>query len=81
MDGLIISVKVFGGPARTIGTDNTTTTEDTLRETIRTGVESRTGLQTVVTEQFDRESVGDRTVSRDLIATMRSKMLSLFPRE
>ena len=63
----------FGSPARTIRTDNTTTTEDTLRETIRTGVESRTGLQTVVTEQFDRESVGDRTVSRDLIATMRSR--------
>ena len=51
----------------------TTTVEDTLRETIQTGVESRTGLQTVVTEQFDRESVGDRTVSRDLIATMRSR--------
>ena len=63
----------FGNPARTIRTDNTTTIEDTLRETIRTGVESRTGLQTVVTEQFDRESVGDRTVSRDLIATMRSR--------
>ena len=63
----------FGNPARRINTDTTTTTEDTLRETIRTGVESRTGLQTVVTEQFDRESVGDRTVSRDLIATMRSR--------
>ena len=63
----------FGNPARTIRTDTVTTTEDTLRETIRTGVESRTGLQTVVTEQFDRESVGDRTVSRDLIATMRSR--------
>ena len=63
----------LGNPARTIRTTTTTTTEDTLRETIRTGVESRTGLQTVVTEQFDRESVGDRTVSRDLIATMRSR--------
>ena len=61
------------GRARWVETQTTTTTEETLRETIQTGVESRTGLQTVVTEQFDRESVGDRTVSRDLIATMRSK--------
>ena len=63
----------FGNPARILETTTTTTIEDTLRETIQTGVESRTGLQTVVTEQFDRESVGDRTVSRDLIATMRSR--------
>ena len=63
----------FGNPARILETTTTTTVEDTLRETIQTGVESRTGLQTVVTEQFDRESVGDRTVSRDLIATMRSR--------
>ena len=63
----------FGNPARILETTTTTTIEDTLRETIQTGVESRTGLQTVVTEQFDRESVGDRTVSRDLISTMRSR--------
>ena len=61
------------GVARLVQTTTTSTIEETLRETIQTGVESRTGLQTVVTEQFDRESVGDRTVSRDLIATMRSR--------
>ena len=60
-------------PARWVETQTTTTIEETLRETIETGVESRTGFQTVVTEQFDQESVGDRTVSRDLIATMRSR--------
>ena len=61
------------GAARWVVTQTTTTREETLRETIQTGVESRTGLRTVVTEQFDQESVGDRTVSRDLIPYMRSR--------
>lgn len=37
------------------------------------GTRSRTGSRTIVTEQFDRESVGDRVVSRDLIPFMRSR--------
>ena len=61
------------GRARWVETETTTTQEDTLRETIQTGVETRTGLRTIVTEQFDRESVGDRTVSRDLVPFMRSR--------
>ena len=61
------------GAARWVVTQTTTTREETLRETIQTGVESRTGLRTIVTEQFDQESVGDRTVSRDLIPYMRSR--------
>ena len=68
----------FGNPARWVETQTTSTVESTLRETIETGVESRTGLQTVVTEQFDRESVGDRTVSRDLISTMRSRNIEFI---
>jgi hypothetical protein len=46
---------------------------ETRRETIRTGTASRTGSQTLVTEQFDQESVGDRIVSRDLVPFMRSR--------
>ena len=49
------------------------TIEDILENTIETGVESRNGLRTVVTEQIDRTSVGDRTVSRDIIPFMRSR--------
>ena len=49
------------------------TIEDTLENVIETGIEERTGLRTVVTEQIDRESVGDRTVSRDIIPFMRSR--------
>ena len=48
------------------------------RETIRTGTEARTGTQTVVTEQFDQQSVGDRIVSRDLIPFMRSRNIEFI---
>ena len=61
------------GSARWVQDTTLTTIEDTVRETIRTGVETRTGSQLFVHEQFDRESVGDRTVSRDLIPFMRSR--------
>ena len=60
-------------PARWIESTGTRVIQDTLRETIQLGVESRTGTRTIVTEQFDRESVGDRVVSRDVIPFMRSR--------
>ena len=50
-----------------------TTVRETLSETIDTGVSSRTGTRTVVTEVFDTFSAGDRTVSRDLIQFIRSR--------
>ena len=46
---------------------------DTLREQIDVGVESRSGMRTVITESFDEQSVGDRVVSRDLIPYMRAR--------
>ena len=59
----------------------TTTIEDTVRETIRTEQQSRTGSQLFVHEQFDRESVGDRTVSRDLIPFMRSRNVEFISKK
>ena len=56
-----------------IGYETTNVVENTFRETIDTGVKNRTGVRTVVTEQFDQHSQGDRTVSRDLISFMRSR--------
>ena len=50
--------------------------EDRLRTVTETGVERRNGFQTVVTEQFDTQSVGDRVVSRDLVAFMRSRNIA-----
>jgi hypothetical protein len=47
--------------------------EETLREVRDTGVKSRTGTRTIVTEQWDNTSVGDRVVSRDAVPYMRSR--------
>ena len=47
--------------------------EEQLRVTREFGTTSRSGVRTIVAEQFDRESVGDRVVSRDLIPFMRSR--------
>ena len=47
--------------------------EERIRSTREFGTTSRSGVRTIVTEQFDRESVGDRVVSRDLIPFMRSR--------
>jgi len=47
--------------------------EERLQTTREFGTTSRSGVRTIVTEQFDRESVGDRVVSRDLIPFMRSR--------
>ena len=62
-----------GIPGTAWGTRTTQVVRDDLRETVETGVQTRTGNRTVVTEQFDRTSVGDRVVSRDLIPFMRSR--------
>ncbi len=50
-----------------------TTFRDTIRQVFDTGVSRRSGTRTVVTEQFDRESIGDRVISRDLISFARSR--------
>jgi hypothetical protein len=60
----------------TNGYTTTTTTsviEDSLLEIKETGVSTRSGLRTAVTEQYDQSSVGDRIVSRDFITFMRSR--------
>ena len=62
---------IRGSTERRVVTDRVV--EDKLRTTREFGTTSRGGLRTIVTEQFDRESVGDRVVSRDLIPFMRSR--------
>jgi len=54
-------------------TTTNTTFRDTTREIFETGVATRTGARTVISEQFDNESLGDRVVSRDLISFARSR--------
>ena len=63
-------------------TDTTTTVlRDTLREVRDTGVQTRTGNRTIVTEQFDTSSVGDRVVSRNLISFMRSRNIQFISKK
>jgi len=62
-----------GGPAALVRTTTSTTILDNTREIRETGVATRTGTRTVITEQFDQTSVGDRSVSRDLVPFMRSR--------
>jgi len=71
----------FGNPARWIRRDTTTTVRETLRETRQQGQRTRTGLQTIVTESFEETSVGDRTVSRDLIPYMRSRNVEFIAKK
>lgn len=63
------------------GTVTDTTWEDTYKEVRDVGVESRTGVRTIVTEQFDNTSVGDRIVRRDLIPYMRSRNIQFISKK
>jgi hypothetical protein len=63
----------WGYWGRKRGYSTTEVIQDTYRETKETGVETRTGTTTLVTEQFDKTSLGDRTVSRELIQYLRSR--------
>ena len=65
-----------GGRARRSVSTRTVTDsviEDTLQTRVENGISTREGVRTIVTEQFDQTSVGDRVVSRDLIPFMRSR--------
>ena len=62
-----------GGRRNVWGRQTRTVVQETLRDTVLTGVESRRGVRTFVSEQFDQHSVGDRVVNRDVIPFMRSR--------
>ena len=62
-----------GGPAERVEVTTTTTIQEETKSTIQNGVESRNGLRTIITEDFERTSVGDRVVSRDIVANLRSR--------
>ena len=63
------------------GTVTDTIIEDRFREVRDTGVETRTGVRTVVTEQFDRTSAGDRVVSRNVVPFMRSRNVQFIAKK
>ena len=64
-----------------IETTTTSVLQEQLREVRDTGIQSRTGNRTIVTEQFDKTSVGDRVVSRNLIPYMRSRNIQFISKK
>jgi hypothetical protein len=73
---------LWGGNSITLwGTVTDTIFEDTFREVRDTGIETRSGVRTVVTEQFDQTSVGDRVVSRDIVPFMRSRNIQFITKK
>ena len=68
-------------PAAWVQQTETVTIREWQRETTRTGTAARTGTQTVVTETFDEQSVGDRVVSRDLVPFMRSRNIEFVAKK
>ena len=66
---------------RSTRTVNADVIEDTFREVRDTGVMSRTGTRTIISEQFDRTSVGDRVVSRDVVPYMRSRNIQFVAKK
>jgi hypothetical protein len=66
----------------TWGTVTDAVIQESIREVRNTGVQTRSSnVRTVVTEQFDRTSVGDRVVSRDLISYMRSRNIQFISKK
>jgi hypothetical protein len=74
---------VFEGDSGTTGGTFQTISviQDNLRETIDTGIERRTGTRTIVSEQLDKTSVGDKVVSRNLVAYMRSRNVQFISKK
>ena len=62
-------------------TSTTTTFQETTTTTTLTGTASRTGTTTFITEQFENTSVGDRVVSRNIVAYMRSRNIEFVAKK
>ena len=54
-----------------------TTYQDTFTDNWRTGYDHRSGNRQLITEQWDNHSLGDRTVSEELVPFMRSRNIAI----
>ena len=70
-----------GTRARVIETNTDSVVQDNFTQVTETGVEQRTGVRTIVHEQFDQTSVGDRTVSRNVIPYMRERNIEFVAKK
>jgi len=70
-----------GGWIAQVDTQTTTVFRDDLLEIRDTGVQTRTGNRTIITEQFDQTSVGDRVVNRSIVPYMRSRNIQFITKK
>ena len=57
------------------------TVQETFREVVDVGTKTRNGQRTVITEQFDMESQGDKVVNREVIPIMRSRNIQFVAKK
>ena len=61
------------GPGQWVRRNTTTVSQEEFQETFDLGTESRGGTRTIVHEEYEKTSINDRSVSRDLVPFMRSR--------
>ena len=84
VDGGLIDRQGPGGRSRSrlyLEVTTNQTIQETFREVVDVGTKSRTGQRTVITEQFDMESQGDKVVSREVIPIMRSRNIQFVAKK
>ena len=69
------------GPGQWVRRNSTTISQEELQETFDIGTESRGGTRTIVHEEYEKTSVNDRSVSRDLVPFMRSRNIEFVSKK
>ena len=67
-----------GGPAAWVRQTTSQPIEQDVVDTIESGIKERTGTQYVVTETFEEVSVGDKVLSTEIIASVRSRNVEFY---
>ena len=69
------------GTGQWVRRNATTVSQEELQETFDIGTESRGGTRTIVHEEYEKTSINDRTVSRDLTPFMRSRNIEFVSKK
>ena len=69
------------GPGQWVRRNATTVSQEEFQETFDLGTESRGGTRTIVHEEYEKTSINDRIVSRDLVPFMRSRNIEFNSRK
>jgi len=67
-----------GGPAAWVRQTTTQPIEQDVTDTIESGTKTRSGTQYVVTETFEKVSVGDKVLSTEIVTTVRSRNIEFY---